>query len=201
MFRKALLTAAAAFAMFALSSVARADTITLTSGVPTTVNFKSFSDPSGSTATATFTLTGNQLTVKLTNTSTSNTFVSGIGFNTTPNLTLTSATTATNGWTAGAGPGGGLGNFELISFGNGNPARLSPGETATATFVFSAPSNLTTLQIENLIVHLTSLPNGQSEKVPGTPQNAVPEPMTMLLFGTGLAGIAARARRRRGSKA
>src|ERR1044071_1319752 len=115
MFRKALLTTAAAFAMLALSSVARADTITLTSGVPTTVNFKSFSDPTGSTATATFLLTGNKLQVTLTNTSTSNTFVTGIGFNTTPNLTLTSATTATNGWAAGAGPGGGLGNFGLIA--------------------------------------------------------------------------------------
>ncbi|HWW76483.1 MAG TPA: hypothetical protein VNZ44_13885, partial [Pyrinomonadaceae bacterium] len=105
-----MLTVAATFALLALNSVARADTITLTSGVPTTVNFKSFSDPSGSTATAVFTLSGNQLTVKLTNTSSSDTFVTGIGFNTTPNLTLTSATAATNGWSAGAGPGGGLGN-------------------------------------------------------------------------------------------
>lgn len=199
MFRKALLTAAAAFAMLALNSVARADTITLTSGVPKTVTFKSISDPNGSTATATFTLTGNQLKITLTNTSTSDTFVSGIGFNTTPNLTLTSATAATNGWSAGSGPGGGLGNFELIAFGNGNPARLSRGESSTATFVFSAPSNLTSLQIEDLIVHLTSIADtDKSEKVPGAPQSTVPEPMTMILFGTGLAGVAARARRRRG---
>jgi len=202
MFRKALLTTAAAIAMLALSSVARADTITLTSGVPTTVNFQSISDPNGSTATATFTLTGNQLQVTLTNTSTSNTFVTGIGFDTTPNLTLTSATSATAGWTAGAGPGGGLGSFELIAFGNGNNKRLGQNESATATFVFSAPANLTTLQIENLIVHLTSIAEtDESEKVPGNPNNPIPEPMTMLLFGTGLAGIAARARRRRNSKA
>jgi len=38
-------------------------------------------------------------------------------------------------------------------------------------------------------------------QITGAQQNAIPEPMTMILFGTGLAGIAARARRRRGGKA
>src|SRR5215216_5231645 len=107
MFRKALLTTAAAIAMLALSSVARADTITLAQGGSTTVNFQSPTFP-GSTATATYTLSGNTLTITLTNTSTNGTFVSGLGFDTTPNLTLQTSS-ATSGWTAGAGPGGGLG--------------------------------------------------------------------------------------------
>src|ERR671912_1848194 len=59
MFRKALLTSAAAIAIFALSSVARADTITLT-GVNGT----------GVTATVSnYSLVGNQFTFTITNTS------------------------------------------------------------------------------------------------------------------------------------
>ena len=196
MFKKALLTAAAAVAMFAMSSVARADSFTLTQGGSQTVTFQS-PDFAGSNATATFTLSGNTLTITLTNTSTNGTFLTGLGFNTTPDLTLQSASAAA-GWSAGTGPGGGLGNFELIAFGNGNNTRLSDGESTTATFTFSGTINALTIQ--DAIVHLTSLGNtDKSEKVPGTPSN-VPEPMTMLLFGTGLAGIAARARRRRNGK-
>jgi hypothetical protein len=93
---------------------------------------------------------------------------------------------------AGAGPGGGLGDFELISEGNGND-RLGFNESATATFTFTN-LNVTTLTLDSVIVHLTSLPNEGSEKVP---PSSVPEPVTMLLFGTGLAGIAAKVRRRR----
>jgi hypothetical protein len=120
-----------------------------------------------------------------------------MGVDTTPNLSLQTSLAST-GWTAGPGPGGGLGSYELVAFGNGNPDRLSANQSATATFVFTTtPSTIT---FDAMIVHLTSLPNGQSEKVPGTP-GAVPEPMTMLLFGTGLAGIAARARRRYAAKA
>ena len=169
---------------------ARADTITLTQGGSTTVNFQS-PNFAGSTATATFTLSGNILTVKLTNTSNNGTFFSGLGFDTTPDLGLQSAT-ATSGWTAAAGPGGGLGSFELTAYVNGDDNRLAAGEMATATFVFtSAPTSIT---FDAMVVHLTSLPNGRSEQLPPT---STPEPVTMLLFGTGLAGVAAKASRRR----
>jgi hypothetical protein len=196
MFRKALLTTAAAFAMLALGSVARADTFTLAQGNSTTVNFQSPNFP-GSNSTATFSLSGSTLTVTLTNTSSNGTFLSGLGFDTTPDMVLQTASAA-SGWTAGNGPGGGLGSFELVAFGNGDSNRLSGGQSTTAIFTFSSVP--TTITFDSMIVHLTSLPNGQSEKIPGTPGH-MPEPMTMLLFGSGLAGIAARARRRRNSKA
>src|SRR5215208_7603780 len=89
MFRKALLTTAAAIAIFALSSVARADTITLTgingTGVSATVS--------------TYSLSGNQFTFTVTNASVppgSTGTITNIGFalpgERTNNFTLVSST-------------------------------------------------------------------------------------------------------------
>lgn len=183
---------ALAFLFLALwggAQTARADPITLVQGGSNTLTYQS-PNFMGSSATALFSLNGNVLTVTLTNTSTNGTFVSGLGFDTTPDVMLSTGTTSLSGWTATSGAGGGLGTFELIAYGNGNPDRLAAGDMVTATFTLtSAPA---TLNLDQAVAHLTSLPNGESEKL-----SPMPEPATMLLFGMGLAGVAAMARRRR----
>jgi hypothetical protein len=193
MIRKLLLTGAAAMMLVALSAVAYADPVTLVQGKSITFTYQS-SAFAGSNATATFTLNGNQLTITYKNTSTNGTFLNGIGFNTTPNLQVTNANFAPgSNWVFDTN-GGGLGGFELRVAGNGNNGRLSGGQSGSVVLTLSSvPTSIT---FDLTAAHLTSLPNGQSEKPVGT----VPEPTTMLLLGTGMAGFAAELRRRRKAK-
>src|SRR2546423_751773 len=202
MFRKALLTTAAAIAMFALSSVARADTVTLT-GINGT----------GVTATITnFSLSGNTFTFTINNTSVApNTTgtITNIGFslpgNRANNYTLAYDLNAT------AGSQNFTSSFDLVLMDktNGNPTfgggsvnnGIAPGTSATFTITGDF-SGLTASQIaHDIFARFQNVNPGGSDVAAVNNPNPVPEPMTMLLFGTGLAGVAARARRRRNVKA
>jgi len=211
MIRKALLTAVF---MMALSSVARADTFTV------------IGTSTGSLATATvncsFNAATNTYTFTVTNTSPFDARITGIGFDLHSGDFTTNNSSGLNGF-SGSNVAGftfrdtALGNVPQfndavldVGFTTGNNGSFTNGSpndgldndpnnnTLTFTVSGSAFSGMSEEEIcQAIFIRFQRVgANGRDSDV-GRPGAPVPEPMTMLLFGTGLAGVAARVRSRR----
>ena len=193
--------------LMALSTVARADSFTIT-GVNGTGVTAQISD---------YSLVGNQFTFTIKNTSVapgSTGTITNIGFalpgDRPNNYTLVSSTDSdyfiAYDLKAQAGAQNFVSTFDVVlmdkdkgnaTFGGGDVKNGIAGGTS-ATFTISGDfSGLTADQVARAIFARFQAVNGGDSDVAGNPTAPIPEPMTMLLFGTGLAGVAAKVRRRR----
>ena len=149
--------------LLAGTAVADAQTVCVAQGQTKTFTYKQSPTAPG-VATATFKLEHDVLTVDYRNAAPT-AFLTGIGFNASPQVALESdsAATATDGWEAGPGSGGGLGNFDFIAHGNGGKLRLAPGAGGKASFTldYGRPE----VCITKTIAHLTGLAGGTSKPV------------------------------------
>ena len=175
-------------------------------------------DPDGpGQCTATVNITGNVLTITITNTSppANGGFVTAAAFNLTAgtvvnNFVSTNANfaifgPAPTGWTGNVAPDGT--RTHVISAtgndynGGGNPSGGGGvGQTVTFTVTLASLNGNTEASVFNsLLIRSRGFEDGGSDKDPLT-VTEVPEPATMLLLGTGLIGAVTRLRRRYGKK-
>ena len=159
------LTSLVALAACLLTGAATADaqTVCVAQGQTKTFTYKQSAAAPG-VATATFKLEHDVLTIDYQNIAPT-AFLTGVAFNASPQVALESdsAARATDGWEAGPGSGGGLGNFDFIAHGNGSKLRLAPGKGGKASFTLDY--GRTEVCITKTIAHLTGLPGGTSKPV------------------------------------
>ena len=145
------------------AAAVRAQTVCVAQGQTKTFTYKQSATAPG-VATATFKLEHDVLTVDYRNTAPM-AFLTGIAFDASPQVALESdsAATATDGWEAGPGSGGGLGNFDFSAHGNGSKFRLVPGAGGKASFTLDYARS--EVCITKTIAHLTGLAGGTSKPV------------------------------------
>ncbi|MGI9106125.1 MAG: cistern family PEP-CTERM protein [Pyrinomonadaceae bacterium] len=213
MIHKLFLTTAAVIVMMSLSAVARADTVFIVGN--------STGNLATATLTSSFDSQNNTFTFTIQNTSPFDARITSIGFDLQAGDFTDGQSSGLDGFT-GANVGaftfrdtslGSVSQFPnaVLDFGfttgssgsfNGGSSNLglAPGQSLTFAVTGSAFTGMTEQQISNAVfvrfqrVGVTG--ESDSTRDTGTPQ-AVPEPTSMILLGTGLAGAAASIRKRR----